>query len=80
MALSVLELVAAVKAHAHANYNGGGWDVIVECWTDEEIADVIVEDSATTVEEALACFAPLVDVWSDRQAEARSHRDEALSE
>lgn len=36
------ELIAAVKAHALANYNRGGWDYIVECWDDEDIEREIV--------------------------------------
>ena len=32
------ELVKAVKDHAQANYDKG-WDVVVVCWTDPEIAE-----------------------------------------
>jgi len=35
------ELVAAVRAHAAANYNKGGWDFVVECWSDKEIEETI---------------------------------------
>ena len=63
-------LVEAVKAHALAHYTRGGWDVIVECWDDAEIAEQI--GNASTVKNALAAFAGLVDVWSDRQADARN--------
>jgi len=34
-------LVQAVKDHALANYEEDGWDYIVECWTDSEIAEAI---------------------------------------
>ena len=33
------ELVAAVRKHAEANYNKDGWDYLVECWSDEDIAE-----------------------------------------
>lgn len=33
-------LVKAVRAHAVANYNGG-WDIIVECYEDADIAKLI---------------------------------------
>jgi len=36
------KLVAAVKAHASANYNKDGWDNIVECWGDEDIQQAIL--------------------------------------
>jgi hypothetical protein len=35
------DLIAAVKAHAIENYEKDGWDFIVECWSDEEIAEAI---------------------------------------
>ena len=62
------ELVQAVKAYAHDHYNDGGWDVIVECWTDDEIAEQI--GRTTSLAGALKKFAWLVDVWADRQADA----------
>jgi len=34
-------LVHAVRQHAAANYTKGGWDIIVECWSNAEIADAI---------------------------------------
>lgn len=34
-------LVAAVRAHAHKNYGKSGWDYVVECWEDADIAQVI---------------------------------------
>jgi len=62
-------LVDFIKAHALANYEAGGWDVVVECFDDTEIRDTIGE--ATTEGEAIEAFAFMVDVWSDRQADAR---------
>lgn len=46
------ELIAAVKAHALANYESGGWDMIVECYEDAELAEEIGD--ATTEAEAIA--------------------------
>jgi hypothetical protein len=63
------ELVAAVKAHAAANY-ANGWDVIVECYDDAEIAKVI--GRARTLKGAIAKFASVVDVVSDRRAAAEA--------
>jgi len=68
--MSTQELVQAIKDHALAHYEDGGWDVVVECFDDAEIADTI--GAAGTVAEALVAFAPLIDVWSDRQADARN--------
>lgn len=62
-------LVDFIKAHALAHYEDGGWDVVVECYNDSDIADTI--KGATTEAEAIEAFAFMVDVWADRQAEAR---------
>ena len=35
------EMVAAVKEHAVKFYNKNGWDFIVECWSDADIAEAI---------------------------------------
>jgi hypothetical protein len=34
-------LVSFIKRHAAAHYDEHGWDVVVECWTDQDIADAI---------------------------------------
>lgn len=76
-----VELVEAVKAHALAHYEDGGWDVVVECWEDREIADHLDQAhfnddgsiwTVVTAEDAIRAFEPLVDVWADRQADARN--------
>ena len=33
--------VDAVKAHAAEHYEDGGWDVIVECYTDEMVLELV---------------------------------------
>lgn len=66
-------LVAQVKQHAHANYSNGGWDVVVECWSDSDIRETIGD--ASTLERALARMAEVVDVYADRQADAAHYAD-----
>jgi len=44
-------LVEAVKAHALDHYDEGGWDYVVECFSDDEIAEDI--GKATTVNGAI---------------------------
>jgi hypothetical protein len=36
-----VDLVAAVRSHAIANYNQDGWDFVVECYSDEELRKTI---------------------------------------
>ena len=63
-------LIEQVKQYALDHYTDGGWDVVVECWSDAEIAVKI--GYAVTLEEALNEFRPLIEVWADRQADARN--------
>jgi len=69
----MIDLVKEVREYAEANYEKGGWDVIVECWSDEDIAEVIV--GAKTKLGAIRKISPIVEVFADRQAEADSYRD-----
>lgn len=61
-------LIQAVREHALDHYNDGGWDVIVECWTDEQIAETI--GKARTPKGAIAKFRHVVAIYDDRQQDA----------
>ena len=65
-------LIQALKRHAHTHYEDGGWDVVVECFTNDEIAEVLEEAEAETLNDAIAAFSFMVDVWADRQADAKN--------
>jgi hypothetical protein len=69
------DLINAVKTYALDHYTDGGWDVVVETMDDHDIVNVIA--GCSTLKEALAEFEPLIDVWSERQADARREREEA---
>ena len=56
-----------IKAHAEEHYNDGGWDVLVECWEDREIDELIDEHGP----ESFEFVKTLVSVWADRQDDAR---------
>jgi hypothetical protein len=62
------ELIKAVKDHAEAHYEDGGWDVVVECWDDQQIADCI--KGARSAKGAIRKVAQIVGVYADRQADA----------
>jgi hypothetical protein len=55
-----------VMEHAEIYYHTGGWDVIVECWTVEDLAKARSEDGSWDG------ILGAVDVWADRQADARN--------
>lgn len=66
------ELVEFIKAYALAHYEDGGWDVIVECWTDDEILSELVERSAESVAGAIFIFRQKAEIYADGQADARN--------
>lgn len=66
------EMVAAVWVHAKANYNEGGWDMVVECYDDDDVRETIKVYEATTVDAAIAAQKEVCDVWHGRRLAARS--------
>lgn len=64
------EMIAAVKAHANANYEKGGWDILVECWEDNEILEEIGE--CTTVAGAIAKCAKTLHIVDEHRREIQS--------
>ena len=73
-----LSLLEQVKAYARAHYDTGGWDVVVECWSDHQITEALTVlepggwHEAATIEEALnrTALMACVTVWADQQADA----------
>lgn len=65
-------MVAAVKKHAKANYNEGGWDSVVEAYEDNEIAEAIA--GCKTSAEAIAKMAEIVGTWDDRRQDIQAER------
>lgn len=51
--MATIKQIESVKAYARARY-AKGWDVIVECSTDDELADLI--DIQGGVRAALSCL------------------------
>ncbi len=68
--LSMPELVKAVRGHANANYNKGGWDYLVECWSDAEIELEI--GKARTVAGAIRACKFTVGLLDERRREVMS--------
>ena len=53
MADRMTDMVEAVKRHADDNYESDGWDYVVECYSDAEIAEVIEHAGAQDCAEAI---------------------------
>lgn len=67
---TVEELVAAVREYAVSNYNKDGWDYVVECWADDEIAIEI--DGCRTDAGAIKRMKAAVKPLNERRAEVRA--------
>jgi hypothetical protein len=70
------ELVDGVKAHAQEHYEAG-WDVIVECYEDEDIQSMLLgaDKPVTTVLEAIEAVRPAVSLWVSRVLDTRPVED-----
>lgn len=62
--------VEAVKAHAVDNYEDNGWDIVVECYADDEIE--MVTRKAVDAEQAIALMQAWVKPQSDYRAEIQA--------
>lgn len=71
---TIQEMVAAVKLYANEHYNEEGWDSIMECYSNSELAEEITEGNCHTIEEAIAYVGKGCKTWNeyrmDIQAEA----------
>lgn len=65
--MSKQALVQAVKKHALANYETDGWDILVECYEDSYIEELIGD--AKTVEDAIARCRDVVSMVADYRAD-----------
>lgn len=70
MTISKADLIAAVRAHAVANYDKDGFDFLVECWTDDDIANAIT--GAKSKSGAIAAARKAVKVLADARQDARA--------
>ena len=60
-------LIKAVRDHANANWGKGGWDFLVECWSDEDIGIAI--SSAKTPKAAIAACKRVVKTMDEHRSE-----------
>ena len=64
------ELVNHVKQYARDHYDQDGWDVIVECWGDNEIADEI--NLCLTNEEAVSQMHQICKAYDSRRRDVQA--------
>ena len=66
------DFTAAVKQHALANYEKDGWDYVVECYSDAELADIIknCRTEKGAIKTMRAHIKPRADYRAEIQSEA----------
>jgi len=64
-------LIAAVKKHALANYEKQGWDIVIECYSDDDIAEIIktARTPAGAIKMVRAEIKPRADYRDDIRSE-----------
>jgi len=67
------QLIEAVKAHARDHYAAGvGWDYIVECYSDAEIAEVLDAAGSTTPAQAIRAAGEEVGIVADYERDIKA--------
>jgi len=66
-------LIQAVRDYATANYNKNGWDYMVECWEDADIAEAI--GGAKSAKAAIAKVKKELAPLAERREEVRAEAD-----
>jgi hypothetical protein len=69
-AATVADLIAGVRNHARVNYGKGGWDILYECWDDQDIGAQITEGD--TLPRAIARIKRVLN-------DVHNHREEIQS-
>lgn len=64
------DLIAAIRKHAIANYNKGGWDYLVECWDDASILGEVKNCGSVTT--AIAKLGRILKAKDEYRNEIRS--------
>ena len=74
MSKRIEQLVEAVKTHAAAHYETGGWDYVVEAWDDADIAECI--GAARTAEGAIRKVGEVVGLRAEVRADVVAAGDD----
>lgn len=62
-------MVTAVRAHASANYEVDGWDIVVETMSDDEICTIVrrCHNEAGAIRKMASYIRPIANVRADIQ-------------
>lgn len=64
------EKVRAVREYAVENYARDGWDYVVECWEDDEIAEAVSGEETT--DGAIRAIGRACALFAERERETKA--------
>ena len=64
------DLIEGVRQYALAHYNEGGWDIIFECFEDDELAEEI--EGCKDLPAAIEKMAWIAKIHNDRRREIQA--------
>lgn len=69
--MTTAELISAVRKHAVRNYEKGGWDYVVECFSDAELEKIIGRCTGTrgAIDKVKAYITPMANYRDDVRGE-----------
>ena len=67
---SIVELINRVRQHALTHYEEDGWDILVECWSTDDILDCMGD--AQTFEEAIICISDTLAIIDGYRSEIQA--------
>ena len=70
--MSEQNLINAVFAHARQNYERDGWDMVLECYNDGDILELISDADAQDVPAAIAAVGKIAKAYNDHRNEIRN--------
>lgn len=63
-------LLDSIRQHAITHYEEDGWDILVECWSDDDILEVIGD--STNFEEAIITLSDTLSTINEYRQEIQN--------
>lgn len=67
------DMVDRVKEHAVEQCGVNGWDIVVECYSDRELENLILHEQCTSVDEAIQRVGEIMKAQRDYENQCRAH-------
>jgi hypothetical protein len=71
------QIIEAVREKAKRNYNREGWDILVECWEDDDILDAVgfnLTEGCESIEDAIEACNERLRVSNDMRRDIEAER------